>query len=80
MKVVSENIQHLKHTLGILTFLIFPTLLSAQIPQNIEVDGEAADGWQYLLWILVLLFIVAAVFLILRMVNRRKEKEEEKSD
>lgn len=57
--------------------LLIPALLSAQIPQNIEVDGEASDGWQYLLWILVLLFIVAAIFLILRLINRRKEKEEE---
>lgn len=57
--------------------LLIPAMLSAQIPQNIEVEGEPANGWQYLLWIMVLLFIIAAIFLILRMVNRRKEKDEE---
>lgn len=80
MKQFTKYIPHLtnqvQYVVNSAVFLLIPALLSAQIPQNIEVDGEAADGWQYLLWILVLLFVVAAIFLILRMVNRRKEKDE----
>ncbi len=65
------------YALSTAALLLVPALLRAQIPQNIEVDGEPADGWQYLLWIMVLLFIIAAIFLILRMINRRKEKDED---
>ena len=45
----------------------------AQIPQNIEVDGEPAKFWDYAVYVLVLAGIILAIFLIARIFKKPRK-------
>ena len=60
----------------LLAFLFFSTVVQAQIPQNIEVEGEPEQGWQYLLYILALLLVLGVIFWIFRIKKGKKRLNE----
>ncbi len=57
--------------LGVVAVLYFLPL-PAQIPQNIEVEGESAQGWQYLLFIVALVVVMVVIYLIVRLISGKK--------
>lgn len=60
----------------LLAFLFVTTVVQAQIPQNIEVEGEPEQGWQYLLYILALLLVLGVIFWIFRIKKGKKRLNE----
>lgn len=53
-------------------FLIFTTVsVAAQIPQNIEVEGEATGFWDYVLYTAVLIVVGIVVMVVLKLIKRK---------
>lgn len=69
MKTIPQNIASRLIPLVIVPFIIFSLLVmplysSAQIPQNIEVDGEASNISSYVYYVLALLVFVLVVIIL----------------
>lgn len=65
--------------MNIISYRLFAALLlvfsavstTAQIPQNIQVDGEATDFWDYVLYTAVLIAVVLVIMVILKIIKRK---------
>jgi len=65
-----QKISHLALSI-IALVLYYPAV--AQIPQNIEVDGEPAKLWDYAVNVLVLGVITLAIFIIARIFKKPRK-------
>lgn len=79
MKNMKQNFATVQSTIKYWCFCLLGLGLSisayAQVPQNIEVEGEPEQGWQYLLYVVALLIVLAVIFLILRIVKGAKKSD-----
>ena len=65
-----QKISHL--ALSIIALVLYHPVI-AQIPQNIEVDGEPAKFWDYAVYVLVLGGIILAIFVIARIFKKPRK-------
>lgn len=52
--------------------LYMASALFAQIPQNIQVEGEVDDGWSLVFYLLALVIIILGIFLVGKYLKRKK--------